>query len=568
MQRSNNREAIYTHFSFDLADLQSLDQEMLAECLKFCLDNKKYFIPHSDPIETNLFTNDLKKIMFLVKQEILFYKLNPNKAFILSPKKIRGGSAEVADVIGILRLNKKTVQISLTNQLIAKKFYVAKDEKKIRHEAYLAKRLSYLKPIKGPYYFNAPYGHYKRAIMVTRKVAGESLDNYLTIKEGSFAQTNARPLSILQRFRLLVALFRATMVVHAAGIVHRDFAPKNLLITLEPYCEAQWVDVGHARDEDEDDGFAALGTCIYFSSQAVSQLQTKADDWFATILIASELLGADQSHLDEDHLMSQAELFDEIKTKHANYTFHNLFHFISEADLNAQERMLLRDTLIQFVAFDPAKRSNPQSVLKIIEQVQLAVLRRSPQFNPSIDLAFHQGQMAREIVDNAALTNWLDFPAILSALDQFNLQLRLIPDEKASLFVFLEKAEFGILIQCETKASMQKQIDVWRHELVLISQQWEALQRSSRQAELFAAQTPALSRAQLKEMLLSDYFDDMPVRWNELPTVLASWTKKLTGLRAKLAMAQAPLIQLGSFAPPRQVISGDADKSCTKKAKV
>ncbi len=539
MQRVESKQEAL--FLFDLTNLQPDKHAMLAQCLHWCVQNNKTIIPRLEIINTSLLTSTKKKIVFSLEQEILFYRQNPSKAFVLGRPFTQGMFGEIVDVISTLRLSDE-LEIMPKKNLLAKKFFSAKEEDRLVSEASLASRLSYLRPVKGAFIYPALYGDYKRALLVMHKVMGENLESYVAVDGESFQQTNARPLSASQRLRLISALIRATQLVHEALIIHRDFAPKNLLVTIEPYCRARWVDLGLASNTTRPDGRLRQGTPIYFSSQATHAPQTQADDLFAAGIIASQLLCADESH---------AEQAEDVAILHANYQFYNLFKFLQPNELTVDEKVLLHNFLKQFTSVNPLERFNLNLALNVVEEIEHSVLRRTHPNNVAISAAFYFGKIARETFLADKLSDWLDFPGVVAALKRFANILNGVSDDSVALRVFIEKAEFGPLITHAAKASMMAQINGWCRELESCEQQWKELQRlfHSKALSANARNNPAWEGVKEKFAAFEHRFR-MRVHWDELPQVLESLAKKWVSLQKELTHCLPPVRRVGLFGEP------------------
>lgn len=96
--------------------------------------------------------------------------------------------------------------------------------------------------------------------------------------------------------RSLGELLAALEHVHAAGIVHRDVKPANLLVTLEG--ALLLLDLGLARDLEGDGDLTAtgafLGTPLYAAPQQVmTHLPDPRDDLYAAGVVAYQMLSGD-----------------------------------------------------------------------------------------------------------------------------------------------------------------------------------------------------------------------------------------------------------------------------------
>jgi tetratricopeptide (TPR) repeat protein len=115
-------------------------------------------------------------------------------------------------------------------------------------------------------------------------VLGKSLADLL-VEHGRFP--------VVEALRILRELASALEVVHAAGVVHRDVKPSNVL--LDRSRRVRLTDFGLARVLDESaltaDG-RALGTPLYMApEQARGTPAVAASDLYATGALAHELLG-------------------------------------------------------------------------------------------------------------------------------------------------------------------------------------------------------------------------------------------------------------------------------------
>jgi serine/threonine protein kinase/formylglycine-generating enzyme required for sulfatase activity len=104
------------------------------------------------------------------------------------------------------------------------------------------------------------------------------------------------PLPRDEALRLIESAARALHVAHAAGVVHRDVKPGNLMIT--PAGDAVVLDFGVARPQDEGPPITltgdALGTPAYMSPEALDgavRLDARADVWALGVSLYEALAG-------------------------------------------------------------------------------------------------------------------------------------------------------------------------------------------------------------------------------------------------------------------------------------
>lgn len=96
---------------------------------------------------------------------------------------------------------------------------------------------------------------------------------------------------------------------HAAGVVHRDVKPANLLLDAE--CDVKVADFGLARLGSDETGITAAGTVLgtagYMSpEQARGEPATAASDRYALAVVAFELLAGRRPHESNDALAEAA----------------------------------------------------------------------------------------------------------------------------------------------------------------------------------------------------------------------------------------------------------------------
>ena len=540
------QDDIYETLHFDLLHLSETDLNFLPICLQDRLKDQKCFITCKEVFETNEFTSSLKKIRFSLQQEVLFYKPQKGKAYVWGVSINRGMDGEIVNIIFKLKLSESGVHLQPMHEHVGKKIFrindAAKKEQADR-EVSFANRLGYLGHVKGPYVFAAPYGGYNRAIIIMRKLPGQSLEGFIDVDGVGPQQNNAHPLTSWQRLRLLAALFRATTFLHAAHIVHRDFSPKNLQITKEPYCSARWIDLGLSRDEcvQDNNNQPACGTPLYWSSQAASYvLQTQTDDLFAMGLIAGELLCADQSHVNE---------YKDIETCHANYQFHNLFRFMSKDGLLPTEESTVINMLMNIVTNDFARRWRPAACLKQVEPIQAALLQRLHPKSEELYKAFSLGQLNRDLMDADQLFDWLKFSKVITALERFATHFDQIADLELALHIFLEKAECGVLFQFKRKVDMKNQINLWLCQLKVCAIEWGELTQACTAVSPFATEQnkAVLTAVQARITQLEQRFK-VQVHWDDLPSILDELAKHVNRLSRHLKQMHASVSQLGQFA--------------------
>lgn len=534
-------EDLYVTVSFDLLHLSETDHNLLVVFLMERLNQGVFLTPCKDEFETE--TSRASLTRFSLQQEVFFYKPHKGKAYVWGEQINKGTEGEIVNIIGKLKLIQNRVHLQLLNERLGKKFYNvggAEQHEKLKIQVTLANRLGYLGRVKGPYIFPAAYGKYNRALIVMRKLPGQSLEGFIKFDEDSPFQNNAHPLTLWERLRLLAVSFRATTFLHQANIVHRDFSPKNLQVTLKRYYRALWLDLGLARDAKLDDTVRTTGTPIYWSAQAaLGHLQTQADDLFAGGLIAGEILCADLSHVTE---------FMQIASQHANYQFYNLFKFISKEALTPAEQTALTQMLENIVTNNSAARLQPALCLKVVEPIQLAVLQR---LHPNCDelyKAFALGQLTRDLMDAEKLFDWLDFPKMILALNRLEGHLDEVADTESALQIFLEKAECGVLLQFNNKVDMKNQIHLWRCTLKVNEIEWHELKDACTLAFSFATeQTKSLlAKVQARLTQLEDRYK-VQVHWDELPFILDELQNHIWRLSKQLLQAYAPVSQMGQF---------------------
>ncbi|MGY1823317.1 serine/threonine-protein kinase [Geodermatophilus sp. SYSU D00079] len=184
---------------------------------------------------------------------------------------------------------------------------------------------------------------------VQEYVAGTPLDEFLAHRS---AGLNAEELR-----RIAIGLLRALRDVHAAGVVHRDVKPGNIIISGS---DVWLVDFGISRyigpeppSGTATTGMAVLGTKLFASPE---QLQgaalTEASDVYSWGMVIAFAAGAVHP-VDPDDTMSDSDYFLALRAGRLN---------LSRVPPN------LLDSVTQALRFAPEKRPSVSALARQVEQ--------------------------------------------------------------------------------------------------------------------------------------------------------------------------------------------------------
>ncbi|MBJ7458204.1 MAG: serine/threonine protein kinase [Thermoleophilaceae bacterium] len=135
-----------------------------------------------------------------------------------------------------------------------------------------------------------------RPYIVFEYVPGETLKQRIKSK-GS--------LPITESVAYAIEIGSALVAAHAAGLVHRDVKPQNVL--LDPHGHAKVADFGIARELEASDGLTktgrVLGTTDYVSpEQAMGEAVTGQSDVYSLGIVLYEMLTGDVPFKGENHV--------------------------------------------------------------------------------------------------------------------------------------------------------------------------------------------------------------------------------------------------------------------------
>ncbi len=548
MMSGNNPEV--EKINLNVTELKPDEKKWLIPSIKWCMQEEIYYMSAGKFIQINPVHCGLNKaIAFKFQQALIFYKTGTRqKAFVIPNynKNEEGTYGYTATISGVVTFSADNIEFRATQDLMAKFFWKKGDN--VAEEVSLANRFGYLRPVKGPYLLKKNKYHDSKNFMVMHRLPGLRLDYYFQVSMRTYQQLNSVPLTTFQRLRMISALFRASMRVHEAKVVHHDMSLKNILFTVEPYCSGKWIDFGFGWDESKSVK-NKYGTLNFLAPIRKGDIQTSADDCFSTGVIAGMMLGADLTH---------GKTFKETQELHKNYSFLNLFRFTPEQDLTPVEKKMLEDNLNSLVVKNPKNRLGLEPALNLVEEIQYRHLVRSGSPDDVLPMlhALLCGQQFRAAYTARKLTSWLNTPELLAVFKELSAYLVEIHNTINPLRFFLEKVECAPLAYLTDKTAMLAKINEWTTSFTLIEEQLKQIKE-----RISSASSRAISvedRARVSAMNASlDRFEayfKVAVYFDDLPFMLEAITRKLTRLQMKLNTLQpsvrvTPNVQLFQLAP-------------------
>ncbi|WP_158579962.1 serine/threonine-protein kinase [Geodermatophilus marinus] len=183
---------------------------------------------------------------------------------------------------------------------------------------------------------------------VQEYVAGTPLDEFLAQRSGGLNDEELR--------RIAIGLLRALRDVHAAGVVHRDVKPGNIIIAGS---DVWLVDFGISRYIGPETvpgtattGIAALGTKLFASpEQLQGAVLTEASDVFSWGMVIAFAAGAVHP-VDPDDELPDSDYFLALRA--------------GRLSLAAVPHNLL-DSVTQALRFDPARRPTVAQLARQVE---------------------------------------------------------------------------------------------------------------------------------------------------------------------------------------------------------
>ena len=184
---------------------------------------------------------------------------------------------------------------------------------------------------------------------VQQYVPGTPLDEFLAHRAGGLTDEELR--------RIAIGLLRALRDVHAAGVVHRDVKPGNIIISGT---DVWLVDFGISRyvgpeppSGTSTTGIAALGTKLFASpEQLQGAVLTQASDVYSWGMVIAYAAGAVHP-VDPDDTMPDSEYFLALRAGRLN---------LSHVPPN------LLDSVTQALKFAPEKRPAIAQLARQVEQ--------------------------------------------------------------------------------------------------------------------------------------------------------------------------------------------------------
>lgn len=173
-------------------------------------------------------------------------------------------------------------------------------------------------------------------------------DNNLLLQSSMISSCNLLGLTIAQRIQLALALVEALMRVHAAGIIHLDLKPENVVTVFNGFFKAWFVDFNISRlSEEVTPNNSIVGSLLYMSPEAIKRtLPGFYSDVFSLGIMLAECFGATFAHLD-----TEQDVFEALAKP---YCFENLFLDVDE--LTPSLEVCITDILYGMVEFNPEKR--------------------------------------------------------------------------------------------------------------------------------------------------------------------------------------------------------------------
>jgi eukaryotic-like serine/threonine-protein kinase len=136
------------------------------------------------------------------------------------------------------------------------------------------------------------YGHFTDDVLMPGRVITYLATEFVRGEDLDAVIHKSRKLPVGRALEILEATSRALGHAHAAGVVHRDVKPSNILVTKEG--TTKLTDFGIARIVGENaltNAGIALGTALYISpEQASGRAATPASDVYSLAVVGFEMI--------------------------------------------------------------------------------------------------------------------------------------------------------------------------------------------------------------------------------------------------------------------------------------